>query len=175
MSNLTVNTISPRTTANVDFTGIDVPTYLGQQLAIATEVLPLSGGTVTGDITMIGDITLSGDAVNNLHPVAKQQFNNSLTGNGYQRLPGGLIIQWFTTTIGDTPSGVPGSTGSLTFPVAFSTACFVCLGGIQVTASNHNNLQVAITSKTVSGINYQVQEWGNEVNPCTINFIAIGT
>jgi hypothetical protein len=65
--------------------------------------------------------------------------NQSLSSDGYQKLPGGLIIQWGTFT----PSS---STTSLTFPVAFSTACVSIQvmdrydgdtgGGNQITALN---------------------------------------
>ena len=53
--------------------------------------------------------------------VALAQFtgvNQNLTGNGYQKLPGGLIIQWGFAPI--TASGVPVTI----FPITFSNACF---------------------------------------------------
>ena len=43
--------------------------------------------------------------------------NQGLTVNGYQKLPGGLIIQW-----GAHPYS--GGTGSVTFPIAFPTDCY---------------------------------------------------
>ena len=48
---------------------------------------------------------------------AFQGANQSLTTGGYQRLPGGLIMQWGTLT---TTSAAD---SSITFPVAFPTAC----------------------------------------------------
>ncbi|GAB2897475.1 hypothetical protein GCM10027202_26680 [Microvirgula curvata] len=48
---------------------------------------------------------------------AFQGANQSLTTGGYQRLPGGLILQWGTLT---TTSAAD---SSITFPVAFPTAC----------------------------------------------------
>lgn len=48
--------------------------------------------------------------------------NQSLASPGYQRLPGGLIIQWGT---GQTAVGG----GSVSFPVSFTTACL----NVQVT------------------------------------------
>lgn len=48
--------------------------------------------------------------------------NQSLTANGYQKLPGGVIIQWGSlsaTSIAASSS----RTDSVTFPVAFPTAC----------------------------------------------------
>jgi hypothetical protein len=47
---------------------------------------------------------------------------------GYQRLPGGIILQWGRATAG---------TGSVTFPVAFSSACYSVTYAIDTsTASN---------------------------------------
>lgn len=73
MSNLTVNTISPRTTSNVDITGIDKPTFQGSPLALDGEVLKLAGGTMTGPLI------LSGDATGSLNPVSFQQLGPAIT------------------------------------------------------------------------------------------------
>jgi hypothetical protein len=55
------------------------------------------------------------------------QFDKSLAASGYQKLPGGLILQWgpFTATTGS--SGVAGvfeSFASVTFPIAFPNGAF---------------------------------------------------
>lgn len=47
---------------------------------------------------------------------AFQGANQSIGGNGYQKLPGGLIIEWGSGTF--TSTG-----GSVTFPLAFPSAC----------------------------------------------------
>ena len=44
--------------------------------------------------------------------------NVSLTANGYQKLPSGLIIQW-----GIAPVSVQGGIGTNVFPVAFPNSC----------------------------------------------------
>ena len=46
-------------------------------------------------------------------------FGRSLTTNGYQKLPGGLILQWGSITT----SGTGGGAIPLTFPVTFPSAC----------------------------------------------------
>jgi hypothetical protein len=62
------------------------------------------------------------DAVKAITPAtlaaAFQGANNLFSANGYQRLPGGLIIQWGTisTVLSDGYS-------AFTFPIAFPTAC----------------------------------------------------
>lgn len=59
--------------------------------------------------------------------------NQSLAVNGYQRLPGGLIIQWGAYT--NTISGQAGLT--INFPISFPTAC------ISVQVSDRNVTQNA--------------------------------
>ncbi|MET3229446.1 UNVERIFIED_ORG: hypothetical protein ABIC54_001620 [Burkholderia sp. 1263] len=48
-------------------------------------------------------------------------FNASLSANGYQKLPSGLIIQWGTTNITATTAGY---STDVTLPIAFITAGF---------------------------------------------------
>ena len=47
-------------------------------------------------------------------------FGKSLAANGYQKLPGGLILQWGSVT-GSFSQGLLGPYG---FPIAFPNACF---------------------------------------------------
>lgn len=49
--------------------------------------------------------------------------NQSLATNGYQKFPGGLIVQWDTTSI-------PSTGASETFPVAFPNACLGIVFGL---------------------------------------------
>ena len=49
---------------------------------------------------------------------ALKSGNQSLTTDGYQKLPGGLIIQWGTTGTITGPSTAP-----VTFPINFPSAC----------------------------------------------------
>lgn len=57
-------------------------------------------------------------------------FANSKTGNGYQKLPGGLIIQW--GIVGTTLIGGDSQNVDVTFPIAFPNQClnFVAASGI---------------------------------------------
>jgi hypothetical protein len=45
----------------------------------------------------------------------------SLTANGYQKLPGGLIMQWGTVAV--TQSGSGNAVIDTNFPIAFPIAC----------------------------------------------------
>jgi len=62
----------------------------------------LLDGYQAGDLAKYGDFTGG---------------NQSLGASGYQKLPGGLILQWGTITLGDD------SYGTVTFPIAFPNAC----------------------------------------------------
>jgi len=69
--------------------------------------------------------------------VALQWANQSLASNGYQKLPGGLIMQWgraFTNI-------APGSTLDITFPIAFPSDVFYS-DVVVVTASTNNQLSI---------------------------------
>lgn len=59
--------------------------------------------------------------------------NQSKTTNGYQKLPGGLIVQWGEHT-GSVGTGVLNST-AVTLPIAFPTACL----NVSLTARNPTN------------------------------------
>jgi hypothetical protein len=56
--------------------------------------------------------------------IGQDNFLGSLTANGYQRLPGGLILQWGADT-------ATGQNHTVTFPIAFPNAIFsVTVSGI---------------------------------------------
>lgn len=131
----------------------------------------LNNGTkwknVTGSyVTLTGDQTIDGiktfvkspivptpttgtEAVNKNYAdlkVALSSFtgtNQSLTDNGYQKLPGGLIIQWGAVGIISNPT-------TWTFPIAFPNKCVAISGMILWTGGmNYANLNInPLTSKT---------------------------
>jgi hypothetical protein len=66
----------------------------------------------TSGQTIVAAATQSNAAIN------LGQFVSSFSGNGYQKFPGGLIIQWGLTTVTSSDTSF-----SVTFPVTFPTAC----------------------------------------------------
>ena len=95
---------------------------------------------VAGGLTPTqGTLTQVRDAANTLYggTGASRQL---LAARGYQKLPGGLILQW-----GQETNSVAGTT-AITFPTAYPTACFV----VMVT---QRNLQPASTINA-SATNY---------------------
>lgn len=69
----------------------------------------------------------------------------SLTTNGYQKLPGGLILQWgFIDTI----------TRTVNFPIPFPTACLVATSGITGTSGNAatwSQMRITFTNTQITG------------------------
>ena len=58
--------------------------------------------------------------------------NQSLVGTGYQKLPGGLIIQWGTVEV----TSVNGGYTAASYPIRFPNSCFVAIGGRNALGSN---------------------------------------
>src|SRR5574337_300202 len=73
------------------------------------------------------------------------QFGNSLAGNGYQKLPSGMIIQWLSGTIGF------GTSTTLNFPIAFPNNCFAAFGNVQNNTAGYALSIAGTTKTTVSG------------------------
>lgn len=91
-----------------------------------TDVININAGTATAISLQPGDTltivtngsnawAVSGGSANLLNSAA---FGSSLAANGYQKLPSGLIIQWFKTN----------ASGSVVFPIAFPTGVLSVVG-----------------------------------------------
>lgn len=93
--------------------------YVFNSFTVANAVLK-SGDTMTGPLTLPGGG--SGGNAMNFNDLVSQftGSNHSLSSSGYQKLPGGLILQW-GITVGDT-------TGTITFPIPFPTAALQIVG-----------------------------------------------
>lgn len=90
-------------------------------------------------------------------------FLNSLAAAGYQKLPGGLVLQWGSLT----SSGTPGLGSPVTFPVAFTSACY----SITTAGANGGNGNTAswIDSATITGFNIHCI-----LASTPVNYIAVG-
>jgi len=130
----------------------------------AIVVRDIGGNFAANTITanLIGNVTgnVTGSSSLNVLSSAFTGANQSFTGNGYQKFPGGLIIQW-----GFVPD--TGTTMSVTFPIAFPTAC----AGIsaQIIRNSANFQSIAVSSPTTTGFNIY---WDS--NADGVNYIAIG-
>ncbi|WP_409371613.1 gp53-like domain-containing protein, partial [Mixta theicola] len=93
-------------------------------------------------------------------------FGRSLANNGYQKLPGGLIIQW-----GYTATGPTGNT--VTLPVAFNSWIAGCAGN---EAGDDTSIKVvAIIPKSLSTLKISGRiVGGNTLANTVVRWIAIG-
>lgn len=104
--------------------------------------------------------------------------NRNLTGNGYQKLPGGLILQW-----GQVSNNNSLGTGfnTLVFPIAFPNGCFsitkmnMAAGGGGYSATDASFVEGAITASGATWVAYltdnSISTTAGQVH---INYIAIG-
>jgi hypothetical protein len=130
----------------------------------------LSFYTSTGSATPTPTERVRIDSSGNLLLTAAGSINlNTLntytaSGNGYQKLPSGVIIQW-----GKTGSISTGGNSAVTFPVAFPAACWVVLSTLEV-ASGSNSFGVSHGTPSTSGVTLYSN--GSVAGPHT--WIAIG-
>ncbi|MCG9124290.1 phage tail protein [Laribacter hongkongensis] len=129
-----------------------------------TNVLEADGGKADKATTIAGyGIT---DA---LTLAAFTGANQSLAANGYQKLPGGLIVQWGVLATPGVNTTMP-----VTFPIAFPAACrFVGLSGIAGTIVGSSDGGCYATSLTPAGFGL-VNSWDGSINPATVYWFAIG-
>jgi len=102
--------------------------------------------------------------VNSLGNIALTIKVPSIGPSGYVSLPGGLYMQWGTDT---KTSG-----GSVSFPLAFPTACF----GVNCTVVENNNNRHFVFVKTVSTTAFTVasRDSGGNDESNTFFWIALG-
>ena len=93
----------------------------------------------------------------------------SLSTNGYYIFPNGLILQWGTYTY-TTAAAV-----SITFPIAFTTACLVFNPGLRQTgdSSNQNNVTLEGEAATTTHWSATSNANGNS-NPMRLGWMALG-
>jgi hypothetical protein len=134
-----LGTMSTQNASNVAITG---GTITGGTITGITDLAVADGGT--GASTLAANNVLLGNGTSAVQTVAPSTsgnvltsngttwtsaalsslsaFDKSLSTNGYQKLPGGLIMQWGQVSI-------PGDgDGTVTWPIAFTTACFQAVG-----------------------------------------------
>lgn len=137
-------------------------------------IIPVESGTINADtnwqITNDGTVTIgtTGLTFACLETKLFTGSNQSLSTSGYQKLPGGLIIQWGT---GTTSSGLL----AVTFPIAFPTI------GLNATPSYYagsllgDRAYINASAPTVSGVTfYFATNAGAAVAPALVRWFAIG-
>lgn len=140
----------------VDLTGAQAVAILPVFTSGAQGVVPASGGGTANFLRADGTWQ-------------QPTLGSSVTGNGYYKYPGGLIMQWgaFNTT---TNAG----TQAVTFPIAFPSAVFSinltmsCAAGVGGAGSWENFL------RSQSNTGFTVSNVASSNNACTNFWMAIG-
>ena len=146
------NGIAARTSAN---------TLTARTISAGSGISVSNGDGVSGNPTIANSGVLSVDSQTGAISLGSlAAFASSLGSNGYQKLPGGLIIQW-----GTTGSISAGGTASVSLPISFPTAH---LASVAICASA--TAVANITSRTTSGLD--IRSSGNATTSAT--WIAIG-
>lgn len=153
------------------------PTFTPNSGVIAAKTIVKGAGAplVPGDIAGAGhwiefryDLTLdkwvqANPATGVVTAVRLPDFtgsNQSLATNGYQKLPGGLIVQWGYLSNSN-------STGTVTFPIAFPTACLDVLTTLLIAGATTHVSNVSSKSTTQFG-------YGKSLSSSDVMWFALG-
>ncbi|EFC2190327.1 hypothetical protein ABN095_02205 [Escherichia coli] len=158
----------------VEASGASLEKGRNDQLLTALRALLLSRKNPFGDIKSDGTVKMAlenlglGEAAKRNVGTGENQvpdmnnFGNSLTANGYQKLPGGMIIQWGSFSV--SPTGGSVGTVDITLPVAFPAACRSVNAlistndpsarsvGFDIGSTNRTKIRFTYTSATTNSI-----------------------
>ena len=93
-----------------------------------------------------------------------QGGNQSMAASGYQKLPGGLILQWGSST------GTSGGSVAVTFPIAFPNACYRVVATSQ--AGNNTFNPSGVGAPSLTGVTLYLNTTG--ADGTGIAYFAIG-
>jgi hypothetical protein len=151
---ITGGTITGITDLTVADGGTGTSTFTANSVILGNGSSALSGNLVapgtSGNVLTSNGTTWTSSALSSL-----SVFDKSLTANGYQKFPGGLILQWCQS--GDASSE---TSLSVTWPIAFPTAVLRSIVGTVVVAGN-GDLMAQLASESTTG--------------CVVNFNSIGS
>jgi len=129
--------------------------------------IKMNGTAAVGTLATVarGDHTHPTDTTR----AAVASFLSSKVASGYQKLEGGLIVQWVKGNNG----GAGQSVSSITFPIVFPNACLFAIATPEDTGAGS---QTSVYGYTASNISAQVFEKSGSTpsRPLQVNFLAIG-
>lgn len=88
------------------------------------------------------------------------QMIRSLTGNGYVKLPSGLIIQWGNSVINTSDT-------TITFPISFANGCFAVIPNCRNVSSFY-----AVRVGNIANANFVAAQ--NSATAQSLQWIAVG-
>ncbi len=113
---LTGTPVAPTAAVNTNDTQVATTAYVVAQIADDAPTKTGTGASGTWGIDVTGN---SGTVTNGVYTTNFTGGNQSLGTSGYQKLPGGLIMQW-----GNTGALSGGQNLTVTYPIAFPNAVF---------------------------------------------------
>lgn len=141
---------------------------LNPATGVTNQTVPAASETVQGKVELATAAEAQGltDALRAITPAtlaaSLQGGNQSLAANGYQKLPGGLILQW----------GEGEDTGTAkSFPIAFPNACCAIVATLY---GNAYSSAGTVRAYIVSASQYNVREGNEATAGAYIRWIAIG-
>lgn len=132
-----------------------------------------------GSVVNSGTANL-GSVLSELSSTVKQgDFGKYLGANGYQKLPGGLIIQWGSSATWINSSSYQMDT---LFPIAFPNSCVSVTASIGINSADYDTdvsyrtsrQDVSVSNPTLTGFKAQVVALDNLANSRRFQWIAIG-
>lgn len=162
---LGLGTLAIQNAASVAITGgtIGGVTQTSSTLGAGTT---MTAGTISG-VTMTSSTIGAGATITSAATLAHfTGSNQSLAASGYQKLAGGLILQWGTVAVGTD------TTAAITFPMAFPTACVHISGSGDLNAisgSSAAQAAAAFTGVTTTGCTVS-----NDMTAQNVLWFAIG-
>lgn len=170
------NTTDPDGGSPANWTSIaSVRSVFGRTGAVTAQSGDYTVAQVTGAAPLASPALTGTPTINGSAAIALSNFtgsNQSLSGNGYQKLPGGVILQWMSVSVGDISSG-SGTTGTTSFPTTFPNACVACIPALTDTGAG--GIAPTFTATPgASSVAWRVQEWSGAVQSVTMTFLAIG-
>jgi hypothetical protein len=118
-------------------------------------------------------ISISGNAATVTNGVYTTNFtgsNQSLGSNGYQKLPGGLILQWGSVTVDPGYNG----TASITFPTAFSSSVYSVTATPQALTTAAGNKRDSFSVQSVSTTGFEIKSAFEDIATVTYYWFAVG-
>ena len=158
-ANLTTNVTGTLPVTNGG-TGLATLTANNVMLGNGTSSPSFVAPSTSGNVLTSNGTTWNSSALSSL-----SAFDKSLTANGYQKLPSGLIMQW-----GESASVNQDSSVSVTFPIVFPSACVsVVITGNRSMATTGQGIQ---TVQSVSTTGFQINN--GQDSTLTFYWLAMG-
>jgi hypothetical protein len=163
----TLGTIATQDANNVSITG-------GAISGLSSLAIPSAATAVTQSVgdssTKVATTAFVNAEITNDIGNSFTGSNQLLSGNGYQKLPGGLIIQWFTTPSESSSQGAFTYDYPIPFPTAFLAAS---VSTTNSGSSSNSDLYFQFISSTTSTISVYRQAVNNFA-PIGAMIIALG-